>query len=137
MPDELELPKKLLPRPAASPSPPDPGHEHTRAWVKVAISTLTAVVSLGGVGIGLKALQAEAQDAARTEARLVADAGVRAQEQRISLLERTSLAQADDTREVKQSVREVKQSVNDVSLKLDLMLYRFSVPNPAPSDGGR
>ena len=62
---------------------------------------------------------------------------MRAQEQRISLLERTSLAQADDTREVKQSVREVKQSVNDVSLKLDLMLYRFSVPNPAPSDGGR
>lgn len=94
----------------------------------------------GGGWMGLQVMRAEAQtvaDAGVVRAREVAEATAKVQEQRISMLEKGQLSQADDVRETKEQVRDVKKQVSDVSLKMDALLEKMRVVNPAPADGGR
>lgn len=94
----------------------------------------------GGGWLGLQVMRAEAQsvaDAGVVRAREVAEASVKVQEQRISMLEKGQLAQADDVRETKNEVRDVKKDVGDVKLMVGALLEKMKVANPAPADGGR
>ena len=92
----------------------------------------------GGGWVGLQVMRAEAQtvaDAGVVRAREVAEATAKVQEQRISMIEKGQLSQADDIRETKQEVRDVKKDVGDVKLMLGAVLDKLKVASPV--DGGR
>lgn len=90
----------------------------------------------GGGWIGMKVMRAEAQtvaDAGVRDAKSTAEQVNETLRQRVAMVEKGQLQQADD-------VREVKQQVNDLNRKLDLVLDKFRIPNPAPApqpDSGR
>lgn len=86
--------------------------------------------SFGGGWLALSTMRAEAQtvaDAGVVRAEKVATEGSKALEQRVAMLEKFQLQQADD-------VRETKTAVNDVNRKLDAVLDKLRIPMP---DGGR
>lgn len=107
---------------------------------RILVILFTTGGGFGGGWVGLQVMRAEAQtvaDAGVVRAKEVAEAAAKVQEQRISMLEKGQLAQADDIRETKQEVREVKADVRDMNRKIDALLDKLKVTNPAPADGGR
>lgn len=136
--------------PKASPTPAyvPPANTPTGEWKiqlekKVKVGSFVVAASLVGIiGGGILAIigisRAEAKTvvrdefAARAEAEAARAAKVAAAEQRFALLEKGQLAQADEN-------LAQKRAVNDVNLKLDALLEKMRVPNPAPTptDGGR
>lgn len=137
------------PPPAKSPKPDyvPPADTPTGRWkiqlekrVKIG-SIVVGCTLLGTIGGGILAIQgisrAEAQSvvatkfAERAEAEADRAAQAKVGEQRVSLLEKGQLAQADVNREQAQATR-------DANLKLDALLQKMRVDNPAPTprDGG-
>lgn len=92
----------------------------------------------GGGWMGLQVMRAEAQtvaDAGVVRAREVAETTAKVQEQRISMLEKGQLSQADDVRETKKEVGEVKADVRDMKRTIEAIAEKLKVA--PPTDGGR
>lgn len=111
----------------------------TRVLMFIAGSGIGVGSAFGGGWLALGAMRAEAQvvaDAGVARAEKAAETVAKQQEQRISMLEKGQLQQADDVRETKTEVKEVKQDLRDLKRTIDAIAdkLRVTVPN---DDGGR
>jgi len=105
--------------------------DRTKKSTETRAVVLFVLGGLATLGTGFLSVRAIAQDAGAVPVQALA-AELEGVKVRASMLEKGQLQQADD-------VRETKQSVNDLNRKLDLVLDRFRIPNPAhaPRDGGQ